>query len=204
MRIRGFAIGCLVGGGVLLATQVYSQEKPVSNTSSAPAMPSPQQMAERYAKYAVPGDQHKALNWYVGKWTLEYELKMPGGKGRKGTGEAEFKLLFDGRYLQQDTTSTFGPGMGILGYDRFRKKYFSFWIDANRTDCWLAEGEGDDEGKKIDFIISAPEPMGDIPMRKLRGEQRRVDDNTWTYKYVEMPEGSPEFEVLEIRYSRKQ
>lgn len=203
MRFRGFAIGCLVGGGVLLATQVYSQEKSVSNASSAPAMPSPQVMAERFAKYAVPGEQHKSFQWYVGKWDIEFLMKMPGGGGQKGSGEVEFKLMYDGRYLMQESQSTFGPGMGIMGYDRFKKKYFSFWIDSHRTDSWLAEGDGDDEGKKIDFIYNAPEPMGEIPMRKMRGEQRRIDNDTWTYKFIETPEGMPEFEVLEIKYTRK-
>jgi len=163
--------------------------------------PSQERMAENFGKYCVPGEEHNQLAYFVGQWETNYTIHMPGAPPMTGNGTAEFKLIMDGRYLVQDTVSQWGPGHGLRGYDRYRRKHFSTWVDSKRTDMWYAEADG--AGDSLDFIYHEAEPMFDVAMRKMRGEQRRIDANRWTYTFIEMPEGEPERTVLTIEYRRK-
>ena len=79
-----------------------------------------------------PGPEHKKLEWLVGKWTAESEIKanayMPAGKG---VSTQTYTLGPGGFYIESLTEGGQIPTtFGIIGYDSHAKAYTMFYASS--------------------------------------------------------------------------
>src|SRR5438552_14247175 len=109
-------------------TLVSAQEKKQNPGAEMEAM------MQEYQKLSLPGPEHHFLAQRVGKW--DHVTKMwfdPKAEPNISNGTTEYRLIMDGRYLVQEVSGEFMGkpfhGMGIIGYDKFKKQYTNSWVD---------------------------------------------------------------------------
>src|SRR5262245_49901195 len=96
----------------------------------------------------VPGPEHKIFEQLVGSYDCKVRAWLePGKPPEESAGSLKRKLLFGGRYLQEEYDGKLGPdnfsGMGLVAFDRVRKKYVLTWIDSLSTGFMISEGTYD-------------------------------------------------------------
>ena len=78
-----------------------------------------------------PGPKHKKLEYLVGKWTAESEIKanayVPAGKG---VSTQTYTLGPGGFYIECLTEGQFGTRLAIIGYDSHAKVYTSYYASS--------------------------------------------------------------------------
>jgi hypothetical protein len=165
-----------------------------------------QAMMEVYKKLATPGVPHQQLAKWVGSWTTRTRAWMGSDEPpTESTGACEQRMLFDGRYLQQEYTGemmgdTF-TGINLIGYDNHTKKYVSTWIDSMSTGIYCFEGMASADGKNIVQECSYDDPVkGPVVWRSVT---RVVDDNTLVYEMYITPREGREEKAMEMTVSRK-
>ena len=78
-----------------------------------------------------PGPEHKKLEYFVGKWTVETEIKanelLPAGKS---VGTETGTLGPGGFYVESRAEGQFGARLGIIAYDSHAKVYTSYYASS--------------------------------------------------------------------------
>src|SRR5271169_6616373 len=97
---------------------------------------------------ATPGAAHKKLDVLAGSWTFETKVWTdPLNPPETWTGTSEGKWVLGGRFLEQrsEWTSMGQPysGLGYVGYDKYKKKYVSTWMDTTTTMIVNSTGTAD-------------------------------------------------------------
>lgn len=168
------------------------------------AAPSEAQMMELWKKWAVTDEHHKELAWYVGAWDAEVRGAGPGPV--KGT--AEFKWIIEGRWLAHEMKSElFGMpyhGYGIMGFDRFKKKWVQSWVSNMDTAMLRFEGViVDPTGKVKSLYCEMDEYLTGEHDKPARGVYKKVDEDSFIYELWDMAMGPDGGKVLEIAYKRR-
>jgi hypothetical protein len=163
-------------------------------------------MMKIYQKLAVPGAPHKRLAALAGNWITKTTAWMePDKPPVESQGTCRQKMLFDGRYLQQEYAgkmmgSTF-KGLNLIGYDNYTKKYVSIWIDNMSTGIYFFEGTASRDGKTITQECRYDDPArGPLTWRSV---SRIVDADTMIYKMFITPKGGAEEKMMEMTLMRK-
>lgn len=171
-----------------------------------------EEMMKRCMEAGTPADAHKKLAALAGKWDYEGKFWMPGapeGETFKGTGE--YKVLFDGRYLQQDVGGNMdGPdgqpmtfrGMGLMGFDNMKKQYFSTWIDNMSTGLMVGWGTADAAGKVITYTGEGADPMSGNLHQKFRNVVRIEGPDKHVFEMHGPGPDGKEYKQMEIVYTR--
>jgi hypothetical protein len=167
-----------------------------------------QEMMEVYEELAIPGPQHKQLAKFVGSWTTKTRAWCemgPDSPPKESTGTCEQKMLFGGRYLQQEYTGEMMgkpfTGINLIGYDNHTRKYVSTWIDSMSTGIYYFEGTASADGKTITQKSSYDDPIkGPTTWRSVT---RIVDDNTLEFEMYLTPKGGREEKAMEMTVARK-
>jgi hypothetical protein len=195
----------LMGGAVLLATLTASaatlavQDKPKPISASAGDDP----MMAKWMEYATPGEAHKALEPNIGKWTLKVKHAMQPGDplGEASDATSEVVWIMDGRYTQEEVTGSFMDqpfkGMGLMGYDNFKKKYVSTWCDNMGTGIMTAEGTYDAASKTFTYTGECPDMMTG-KLTKSRSTQKWTDKDHWTMQAFKAGPDGKEALIMEI------
>jgi hypothetical protein len=130
----------------------------------------------------------------------------PGKPPTEATGTAEIKMLLDGRFLQQEYSSTMMgqpySGIGITAYDNLRKRYVTTWIDTMGTGMFRMEGTANPDGKTITMKGQHAKPGGGHMTH--RAVWKIVDNNNQTFEMFGSHDGGQESKMMEITYTRKQ
>jgi len=200
----------LFGGLILVLTlsvsnESFSQEK----KKSAKKTPSEEEMMKRWQESMTPGAQHKMLEESVGTWDAEVKMWMKGPTGEpmvsKGTSES--KMVLGGRYLQQDFTGEMMGqpfvGTGFTGYDNFKKKYVSFWIDNMSTGMSTMDGVPDKSGKSVTMWGKMDDPMTGEKGKKIKYVTRFVDKDTQVFETYDVSAHGDKKPTMLITYKRK-
>lgn len=171
------------------------------------------EMMKKMMEQGAPGKNHEYLKQWAGEWDLKVMSYMaPGAPPEESKCTASSKLIMGGRYLVEDVKGAFDmhdgkppqafEGRSLMGYDNFKKKYFSQWIDNFGTGCMTEEGTCDAAGKVMTTSGENFDPMVGS-MQKSRSVATIVDANT---RKLEMfgpgPDGK-EVKKMEITYTRK-
>jgi hypothetical protein len=202
----------LMGAALVVATATITAQV-VSQDKKAPPQPqlTPEQqkameaMEARAKALATPGENHKLLDYKVGKWTGEVSFFMPGMPADKTTCTTEYSWILDGRYLTSHTDGQFNgqtfEGHSVEGYDNLSKKFFFGWIDNMGTGLMTAEGTYDAGTKTWSYSMQTP----DETMTKYvkgRSTEKKVDNDHFVGEmYSTGPDGK-EYKSMEIRYTR--
>ena len=112
-----------------------------------------------------------------------------------------------GRYLRMDLEgSVMGQpmrGMGITGFDRFRKHYTMYWIDSMSTTMIMSSGNFDPSGKILTMYGTMDEPMTGEIGKHVKYVTRIVDEYKHIFEIHDLIHGEGSTLVLEISYTRK-
>jgi hypothetical protein len=165
-----------------------------------------QAVMDTYAKLATPGDPHKQFASLTGSWTTKTKEWMePDKPPMESAGTCDFKMLLDGRFLQQEFTSEMMgqpfSGVGISAYDNLRKRYVTAWIDTMGTSIFMMEGTASADGKTITLRGQHDEPGGGHMTH--RAVWKIVDSNTQSFDMYGTHKHGKEMKMLEIAYTRK-
>jgi hypothetical protein len=78
-----------------------------------------------------PGPEHKMLEYFVGKWTVESEIKangyVPAGKG---VSTETYTLEPGGFYIEHRAEGQIPRTFGIIAYDSHAKVYTSYYASS--------------------------------------------------------------------------
>jgi hypothetical protein len=164
---------------------------------------SQEQMMELWKKWSTTDEHHKELAWYVGTW--DTESKGVGPSPAKGT--AEFKWIIEGRWLAHEVKSTlFGMpyhGYGVMGFDRFKKKWVNSWVSNMDTAMLRFEGVIVDPTGTVKALYGEmDEYLSGEHDKPVRGIYRKIDEDSFVYELWDMAWGPDGGKVLEISNKR--
>jgi hypothetical protein len=189
-----FLIPILTGPGTSSAQEMSAQEK---------------QMMEMMMKYGTPGKNHELLKKFVGDWTADMKMwSQPGAEPMTSTGTMKNELILDGRYIKCKFESTMMgmkfSGLEIIGYDLFKNKYVTFWIDSMSTAFLVTTGTLDASGKVLTDTGEYPDPMTEgKTMQRVKNVTTFIEDGKYKFEmFMVMPDGK-EVKSMEYTATRK-
>jgi hypothetical protein len=188
-----------------VSNESFSQEK----KKSAKKTPSEEEIMKRWQESMTPGAPHKMLEESVGTWDAEVKMWMkgPSGDAMISKGTSENKMVLGGRYLQQDFTGEMMGqpfvGTGFTGYDNFKKRYVSFWIDNMSTGMSTMDGVLDKGGKSVTMWGKMDEPTTGEKNKKVKYVTRFVDQDTQVFETYDISAYGDKKPVMEITYKRR-
>jgi hypothetical protein len=163
-------------------------------------------MMARWMEMNAKGPEHERFKDAVGTWKTVMKMWMaPDAPPQVSEGTAEFKLLLDGRYLQQmyKCDAQQFEGVGIEGYDRMRKKYVSIWMDNMSTGIYMSEGTADASGKVFTYFGKMDDIMTGERDKIAKSIARTIDDNKLVFEMYDRRPDVGEFKTMEITYTRE-
>jgi len=204
------ALALVVGVGIV-ASQVISEEPAKKEEPKPAASAGPeamQQMMTEYAKWGAPGEQHKESAKAVGTWDVVCRIYMaPDAPPMECKGSATFKTILGGRFLVQeykgDMMGQPFEGMSIEGYDNFKKKYVSIWIDNMSTGIWSSAGDCDPAGKNCTYYGSMDDPVTGVHDKMAKSVFRTIDNDKFTFDMYELFPDGTEKKCMAMEYTRR-
>lgn len=164
-----------------------------------------QDQMKAWETYMTPGDVHKMIAKWDGKWKEDLTFWMqPGAAPTKSTATCVNKMVLGGRYQQSQHTGTMMgkpfEGHGTLAWDNAKKMLISTWIDNMGTGIMYMEGTWDPTSKSATFKGKTPDPMTGKEM-DIKQIFTAVDDNTQKLEMF-MTQDGQEFKTMEIMLTR--
>jgi len=161
-------------------------------------------------KAGMPGPEHQEMMKSAGTWDAEVKffdmMKNQWSEPQKGTMKME--PVLDGHYLMMKFEGIMDwggqkmpfKGMGIMGYDNIKKKYFSTWIDSMSTG--LMHTEGTKQGNVATLTGTMVDPMSgkDCQVREVA---THTDDSHMKYEMYGSDPSGKEMKMMEINYTKK-
>jgi hypothetical protein len=136
-----------------------------------------------------PGPEHKALNYFAGKWTSEGEMKPgPYGPGGKITSQDTCEWFSGGFQLvcRSQGKGPMGPmsSMGVLTFNMQEKAYTFYGIDSMGAN---ELAKGDKSGKTWTFTSTSNVGGETFQSRYTMVE---TSPTSYTFKWDTSPDGS--------------
>jgi hypothetical protein len=191
----------VLAGGVLWTAVGRVQE---------PAQPNPGDLAammEKAKKYTQPGEHHKELARFLGKFDAEVRFFIGGQATPPEKGTAEGTWLMEGRWLAMKSSGTsMGQPMEtfmLLGYDNFKQSFVSTHVSSLDTAMTHGEGDMDPGGKALLSYGTLDE--------YLTGEHDKMVKYVWRFPSADriilevhdLPIGEQNTKVVEFTYIKK-
>ncbi|HJQ70632.1 MAG TPA: DUF1579 domain-containing protein [Blastocatellia bacterium] len=210
MRLRlSLCVIALITLLAAMAGQALAQGKQATGKDESTANPEMQEMMKKWMDAATPGSHHKALEHFIGKWdtTCKVWMEGPGKPPSETKGTSEVRWILGGRYTVEELKSQMlgmpHSGMGITGYDNFKKQYVGFWIDNMSTAMFTTLGEFDSSGKVLTSTGKMDEPMTGEKDKLVKYVIQIIDKDKHVFSVYDLAGTSNEFKVVEITYTRK-
>lgn len=173
--------------------------------------PSPEEMEkmmEAWMATTQPGKMHKLLEQQVGKWDITTRLWMggPAAPPTETKGSATITSFLGGRYIKEEANNEMMgmpyEGMGLVGYDNFKKRFTMMWVDGMSTAMYTAQGTLDMTGTVLTFYGQMDEPMTGEHDKPIKFVVRMKDDNTRVFEIHDLGIVPGETKVVEMVYKR--
>lgn len=169
-------------------------------------------MMEAMEAMGAPGEQHKRLQHFVGKWDVVAKFYMyPGAEPTVSHCKAVVTSMFEGRFTREEFSGDFemgGPepvhfeGLGFNGFDNISQKYIYCWMDSFTTGIMTGEGTLDSSGKLYTFTSkNAPDPMTG-GYKETQSKVKIIDDNKHVAEFFEKGPDGQWFRTMELTYKR--
>ncbi|MBI4431996.1 MAG: DUF1579 domain-containing protein [Candidatus Omnitrophica bacterium] len=171
------------------------------------AKPDPAMM-EKVKAQMSPGEPHKTLEPFAGKWNYKAKFwASPEAEPEETTGTTESAIVWGGRFLKEETKGTWMnepfEGVGYTGYDNVKGEYVSVWMDSMMTGIMTMSGQYDAAAKTLKMAGANSCPMTGEKARPCRAETKMVDANHYTYSAFSAGADGKEFKGMEIEYTRQ-
>jgi Protein of unknown function (DUF1579) len=146
-----------------------------------------------------PGPEQEKLKVWVGDWDATVSAM-----GTETKGSATYKMGFGGLWLTGNFTGEFAgqkfEGRATAGYDSFKKKYVSSWIDSMSPSILIMEGSFSPDGKSFTEVGEGPGMDG--KMQKMKTVYQFKDKDTILMTMTSLSDGKDQ-ESIKITYKRK-
>ena len=193
--------------GLMLVLLMSNAVVGFSEEAVAPATdPAMEAMMAKMTEYGTPAEGHARLEPLIGKWNHSIVSKMDSKSPEQTmTGTNENKWILGGRFIQQETKGEWMgkpfEGIGITGYDNFKKEYSSVWLDNMGTGMMISTGTFDEATGAINESgkFTCPIKQGEMEVRSV---WKIVDNDHYTYEMYTKDEAGAEFKMMEITYER--
>ena len=188
----------------LLGMSALQEEK----ISANPADHDMATMMKRWQDSCTPNENHSKLAAFVGTWDTTHSMWMgPGAEPSTSKGTSEIRWLEPNRWLIEESK---GEMMGmpirstvIQGYDSYKRKYVSTFVNSMTTQLLTAEGNFDQGGKNLISYGLMDEPMTGEHDKCVRYVCRLVDADKFVFEVHDLAIGETNTKVVEIVYTRK-
>ena len=206
MRTRAWVPLLMIVAGTTCAGMLAAAvDKP---TQQPPTMsPEEQAMMQKWQAFMTPGEPHKLLAAKAGSWSTKVTMwPAPGAPPSTSDGTSDFKMILDGRYLQETAQGTFQGmpfvGHGVTGFDNLKQKFVSSWFDNMSTGIMIAEGTYDPATKTWTYSGEGPDVMAGEhkPMKSI--EKTPSPDQSIVEVYNQTPDGKGWWKSMEMVYTR--
>lgn len=203
------------GGARVASAQGSGQAAPAPGTpsASAPAQsgggPAQKEMAaamEKARRFTQPGEAHKALGRFAGKWSTEMRFFMMGKPTPPEKGTAEFAWLMPGRWMKGEMS---GSLMGnpakwftLIGYDNFKQSYVTTNVSTMDTAMTHAEGDMDPGGAVLIMYGTLDEYLTGEHDKMVKYVWRFASPDRIVMEVHDLPIGETNTKVLEMTYVR--
>lgn len=193
--IVGLLVAWFIGSGITAHGQEASKEE--------------QEMMKKMAAFATPGPNHKYLESFTGDWTAEVKMWMQPGQPPVTTQyKMTSEMIMGGRYFHYHVKGSFMgmpfEGKSIIGYDNFKKKFVSMWIDNMGTGIYMTEGTLDKTGKvRTETGLWDDIATGGKVKVKMVTKSGDKDKFLFEMYYAGGMYGPKEVKAMEIAYTRK-
>lgn len=181
--------------------------QPGKKDAGKPAQPSEQDAMELMKKAAEPGEGHKVLRTFDGKWNAKvWSLDCTSGSESTSEGTMVNTWVLGNRYLRQEFKGSFMEqpfeGIAYFGYDNLKKQYFSTWFDTMSTGIMLSTGKYDPATKTFTLNGTFTNPMTGQD-EKAREVIKIIDDNKHVMEmWGASPTDGKDTKMMEITYTR--
>lgn len=193
-------VAVVVGAAAFAAGRGWSEDE-------KGGMPSKEEMEKMMADMAAPAEEHKKLAANAGIWDGEMTMKEPGAEPKTEKGVVTMKTALGGLYVVSEHKMTMDgkpfEGIGVDGYSKEKKKYFTFWADQMGSTPMLLWGTPDATGKVITYDGDAYDcgPMGQMTPRT---KVTFVDADHYTFEFwAKMGDSSEYVNFMEGKFTRR-
>ena len=192
-----YLLSCAAFGSFVLAEEQAATPAPAMDEAI---------MAQAKA-YATPGENHKVLEVFVGKWEATVKSWMDSkSEPMVSQSQSNSEWILGGRFIQEKFSGTFMnepyEGIGLFGYDNIQKEYQYFWLDNMGTGVAKITSQYDPASKTFTEEGSVSCPITN-DKRAIRGKITLVDNDHFVQEFFmkDLKTGE-EFRSMEISYSR--
>ena len=189
------------------AANTEKKDTAMATAKAEPAAPKMDSaaMMKAWQDYMTPGEMHKMMASWDGKWNDEVSMWMkPDAPAQKSSSVTEHKMILGGRYQQSATKGTFNgmpfEGMSTLAYDNGKKVFISTWIDNMGTGVMTVEGPWDAASKSANMKGKCVDPTTGKEM-DVREVFKIVDDKNQLVEMY-MTEAGKEFKTMELKSTK--
>jgi hypothetical protein len=165
------------------------------------------EMMKAWADYATPGEPHKLLERYEGSWkAVVQSWGDPSKPPEMSEGTMESRMVLGGRYLadRYEGKAMGQPvtGIGMTGYDNYKKHYFGTWFDSMGTGVMMTTGTVDATGKVMTSWGTMDDPASKKSVKvKIVGTW--IDDDFHRFEMYTPGPGGKLVKSLEMLYQRQ-
>ena len=204
---RGLLAAIVLVTVVLHSADTNSPPSPSQPTKSSAHPPDAEAQAETFARYAMPGPEHKVLDRLAGTWdTRTRYWPAPEAEPVEAKGTSQRKWILGGRFLMEelDGGNLVLPfhGVALFGYDAFERKHTSAWVDTMNTSILTNLGTYDRTNEVVNFTGQYKDPWTGTK-KEERGLTRFLSKDKHVLEIHVTEADGKEFKMLEITYTRR-
>ena len=199
--IPSFVAGALCA--TLLIPAVSALQEPAPKQA-------PADMAGMMAKakrFIEPGQNHKLLERFLGKWNTETRFFMGGRSTPAEKGTAEYTWLMKGRWLKLEASGTMmgrpSQVFTVFGYDNFRHSYVVAAVSNMDTAMMHLEGRTDQGGKTLLMYGPLDEYLTGEVAKMVKYIWRFPSEDKILLEIHDLAIGEQNTKVIEITYTKQ-
>ncbi len=177
-----------------------------ADASGAAAATDPQAMQE-FLRLTSPSEHHEFLKRLEGTWdcTLRVWASGPESAATESKGKMVSKVIMDGRFLLDNFEGEMMgqpfTGLGLTGYDNFKKQYVSTWADSMGTAILTMCGSVSRDGDTLTMYGKMDEPMTGEHEKMVKFVHTFQDADHNTFAIYDLVQGE-DAKMFEIDYER--
>jgi len=181
--------------------------KPAADKPAQPAAPDMAAAMQEYMKSIAPGEPHKQLEAFVGKWNTVTKMWMAGPQSppTESAGTSEVRWVLDKRFIMEEHKGQMMGmpylGIGLTGYDNDRNMYVASWTSNMSTALLTMAGARSPDGKTFTYYGQMDEPMLKVFGRTVKYVCKMVDADKHVFTIYDLHAGD-DYKVIEITYTR--
>lgn len=199
----GFGAAVMLGAGEPEKKATPAQAPAHAQPGGHEMTPEQQREMEAWMAACTPGEMHKKLEYFAGKWTCE--VKSYHGPTEVTTGTMTGEMMHDGRFVMSHFKGTMMDhpfeGTSVMGYNNASKKFENVWFDSMNTAMGFSTGAMDAAGKKMSLSGETMCPVDNV-MKRCRSVTTIVDADNYTMEFFQAGKDGKEELGMEIAFKR--